>query len=613
MEIGAIKVSISEPNEFISNIFIVPKPGGKFRPVINLKALNEFVTYHHFKQETFNVVLDLLQENDFMTSVDMEQAYYSIPIHKESQKYLKFYWNEVLYSFSCLPFGLASAPYIFTKILKPVYSYFRQLGIRCSYYIDDSLNMNLNQAVCKANTLTMIDTLQKLGYTINHSKSVLIPTQRMVFFGFIIDSVQFMVFLTEEKLQKIILYARNIYSKNTIIVRELASFIGLIINAFYAVFEAPLHYRTLERNKILGLNSSTDFNQKMILSDESKMELLWWIENIRLKNGKRIRPFSIQSRCRTDASKQGWGCEELDTERYSNGRWNPEESALSINYLELLAIFYALQSLYVHHCNVHIEIQSDNISAIKYINDMGGMTSTSMDLLAKDIWQWCIERKINLSAIHVPGVLNTADFYSRNFSDATEWMLKADIFCRITSQFFVPKIDLFASRINKQIDRFVSWFPEPGSTYTNAFSICWKTEVPYIFPPFNLMGKVINKIKTDKVEKAIVVFPIWRSQTWFSMMMTILSDFPVRLPKHRDLLTLPHNGQEHPLAKKIIMGAAVLSGNHLRVKDFYQKLQTLSSSHGDLELGSNMTWRGNDGIFGVYEGKLIPLLRLKLK
>ncbi|KAH3803290.1 hypothetical protein DPMN_156993 [Dreissena polymorpha] len=73
------------------------------------------------------------------------------------------------------------------------------------------------------------------------------------------------------------------------------------------------------------------------------------------------------------------------------------------------------------------------------------------------------------------------------------------------------------------------------------------------------------------------------------MMMTILSDFPVRLPKHRDLLTLPHNGQEHPLAKKIIMGAAVLSGNHFRVKDFYQKLQTLSSSHGDLELGSNMT------------------------
>ncbi|KAH3778014.1 hypothetical protein DPMN_179467 [Dreissena polymorpha] len=52
------------------------------------------------------------------------------------------------------------------------------------------------------------------------------------------------------------------------------------------------------------------------------------------------------------------------------------------------------------------------------------------------------------------------------------------------------------------------------------------------------------------------IFPIWRSQTWFSMMMTILSDFPVRLPKHRDLLTLPHNGQEHPLAKKIIMGAA---------------------------------------------------------
>ncbi|KAH3699147.1 hypothetical protein DPMN_074101 [Dreissena polymorpha] len=68
------------------------------------------------------------------------------------------------------------------------------------------------------------------------------------------------------------------------------------------------------------------------------------------------------------------------------------------------------------------------------------------------------------------------------------------------------------------------------------------------------MGKVINKIKTDRVEKAIVVFPTLRSQTWFSMLMTILCDIPVRLPKHRDLLTMPHNGQEHPLAKKIIMG-----------------------------------------------------------
>ena len=62
----------------------------------------------------------------------------------------------------------------------------------------------------------------------------------------------------------------------------------------------------------------------------------------------------------------------------------------------------------------------DNVSAVKYINDMGGMTSKSMDSLAKDIWAWCLDRGIFISAIHIPGIYNSADFYSRNFSDSTE-------------------------------------------------------------------------------------------------------------------------------------------------------------------------------------------------
>ena len=52
----------SEPGKFISTIFIVPKPNGKFRPVINLRYLNEFIHYEHFKQTTFSVVLGLLQK-----------------------------------------------------------------------------------------------------------------------------------------------------------------------------------------------------------------------------------------------------------------------------------------------------------------------------------------------------------------------------------------------------------------------------------------------------------------------------------------------------------------------------------------------------------------------
>ena len=82
-----------EPSQFISRIFIVPKSNGKFRPVINPSFLNYYVTYEHFKQETFTVVLDLIQKNDYFTSIDLKDAYFRIFIKEDFQKYLKFYWR----------------------------------------------------------------------------------------------------------------------------------------------------------------------------------------------------------------------------------------------------------------------------------------------------------------------------------------------------------------------------------------------------------------------------------------------------------------------------------------------------------------------------------------
>ena len=60
-----------------------------------------------------------------MTSIDLKDAYYSIPIAEEHQKYLKFIWRDQLYAFTSLPMGLTSGPRIFTKVLKPIFSYLR--------------------------------------------------------------------------------------------------------------------------------------------------------------------------------------------------------------------------------------------------------------------------------------------------------------------------------------------------------------------------------------------------------------------------------------------------------------------------------------------------------
>jgi hypothetical protein len=610
---GAIVHSYWEENQFLSNIFVVPKPNGKYRPIINLKRLNKFVKYEHFKQEHFKVVLDLIQQNDFFTSVDLCDAYFSVPIHIDYQKFLKFEWNNVLWKFVCLPFGLSSAPKVFTKILKPVYAWLRQQGVRCAYYIDDSLNMNQTAEVCGQNTDLICNTLTSLGFSINKKKSQFLPTQRIVFFGFLLDSVEFKVFLTEDKICKIIDKANILLNKNIVVIRDLASFIGLIINAFHAVLEAKMHYRCLERDKINGLDQSGNYEKCITLSKGSREELKWWIINVVMKNGKRIRPVKVQFQCTSDASCLGWGCCDIASNKIAQGQWSVIEAQMHINYLELLAIFLTLKSLYKHVSDTHIQIQCDNVCAISYVNDMGGMASMGMNDLAFDIWTWCLKRNIFISAVYIPGSDNVvADYFSRNFSDSTEWMLKSDIFKRLCNHFFQPDFDLFASKLNRQLKDFVSWFPDTEAKFYDAFSISWHGLLPYAFPPFNMLSKVVNKIVEDKVEKIIVVLPFWKSQSWFPLVLANIADFPVRLPRHRDLLVLPSNGQRHPLAKKIKMVGVVLSGDPLLVEAFHQKLRMLSYNRGEMELVSNMQWHGQDGIFGVYKSLKIPFMRLNL-
>lgn len=609
---GAIVPAKNEPEQFISTLFIVPKPNGKFRPVINLKYLNEFVLYEHFKQETFPVVLDLVQPNDYFTSLDLCDAYFSIPVHRDFQCFLKFIWQGKMYKFLCVPFGYSMAPRLFTKILKPIFAWFRYNAFRCSYYIDDSINMDKDKVICKEHTLLMAETMESLGFVLNRQKSVMEPCQRIVYFGYILDSVLFKVFLPEKKVQKIKNVAKFLIASEKVILRTLASFIGLIINAFHAVLEAPLHYRVLEREKIQNLGSLKDFDQSIKLSGASKSELVWWIENVERKNGKPIRPSKASVFIQTDASLQGWGAFNVKTSISTGGRWNDAEAIFPINHLELLAIFYALQAFCSDLRNTHVSIQSDSTCAIAYINNMGGIASLRMDQLALEIWQWCLDRELFISASFIPGLWNSfADFASRNFSDSTEWMLKRDLFVRLCEQSFHPDVDLFASRINYQIERFVSWFPQPGAWRYDAFSFSWKNLTPYIFAPFTLISRILNKIVEDEVEKALLVVPHWSAQSWFPVLLSLLISSPIRVPRHKDQLTLPHNGQIHPLGNRISLVGVIVSADVSRRRAYLQTLSRRSRRHGVKAQKNSIRWHGENGVFGVFQDKSIRFVPLK--
>ena len=81
LEKGAIRLSSTEKDQFISNIFLVKKKNGKYRPVINLKKLNDFVEYNHFKQETLDYILKSVKKNSYFTSLDLSDAYFLFNCH----------------------------------------------------------------------------------------------------------------------------------------------------------------------------------------------------------------------------------------------------------------------------------------------------------------------------------------------------------------------------------------------------------------------------------------------------------------------------------------------------------------------------------------------------
>ena len=81
-------------------------------------------------------------------------------------------------------------------------------------------------------------------------------------------------------------------------------------------------------------------------------------------------------------------------------------------------------------------------------------------------------------------------------------MIKKELFLRLCEQTFYPDVDLFASYINHQVDRFVSWFPQPGAWHCDTFSFSWNDTLSYIFAPVTLISRILYKIVEDEVEQS---------------------------------------------------------------------------------------------------------------
>ena len=194
----------------MSSIFTREKRDSSYRMILNLKQLNNHIEYEHFKMESLQTVLNIIRPNFRMARVDLKDAFYTVPIHPDHRKFLKFKWEEHCYSFRVMPSGYSEV----MRVFKPPFSILRSYGYLSVIFFDDSYLQGHTFSTCEDNVNTAVDVLQFLGFTIHPEKSVLVPTQEIEFLGFVLNSVEMKIKLIDCKPGKIILKIKKLLKKN---------------------------------------------------------------------------------------------------------------------------------------------------------------------------------------------------------------------------------------------------------------------------------------------------------------------------------------------------------------------------------------------------------------
>jgi len=160
--------------------------------------------------ESYKTAMSLIFKHCYMVVIDLKDAYHAIPVHNNSQKYLKFRWTGTLYKYTCIPFGLCLAPWLYSKLNKPIMAHLRSIGLVVVSYLDDTLLICRTKAECKKSLKMVMGLFASLGLTVNLEKSQCHPSQKVRFLGFSFDSVDMCMVLPESKQQKVILKCKEI-------------------------------------------------------------------------------------------------------------------------------------------------------------------------------------------------------------------------------------------------------------------------------------------------------------------------------------------------------------------------------------------------------------------
>ena len=233
---------------FYSNVFLVRKASGGWRPVIDLKNLNAHIHAPHFRMFTTSSVLRSVKKGDYAFKIDLQDAYFHVPIHPDSRKYLRFAFENRVYQFQVPLFSLNTAPQVFTRLGHTVTAYLHRQGILVIPYLDGWLIHHPDHKVLLRHQAQLINTLDLVGFILNRKKSELDLTQDLQFLGIRLRLDIGKALLPESKAWEIVARARHLSSLRVLSYTQVSQLMGSLNWASGLIPLGRLFLRPLQRH-----------------------------------------------------------------------------------------------------------------------------------------------------------------------------------------------------------------------------------------------------------------------------------------------------------------------------------------------------------------------------
>ena len=167
LETGVVREITTPQPLFFSRLFTRAKKNGKLRPVIDLSALNALLVVPTFKMETVSVISRSISGTLWACSIDIEDAYFHVPMGWDYHKFFAFRLRGRTYVFQFLPFGLSPAPWAFSRVIKPIKRHLHSLLIQIFSFLDDFILFALSPEELREKTTVVLEFLRHLGFRVN--------------------------------------------------------------------------------------------------------------------------------------------------------------------------------------------------------------------------------------------------------------------------------------------------------------------------------------------------------------------------------------------------------------------------------------------------------------